>query len=268
MRWRDLDITALIVASGGTAGCILLAGGASPAEAATVAPVVADPASSSVLNIAVLIMAIATAASVATSLYLYRWRRILLADPKLLVPEELGKYLGELGQSVTELGNAMSHGLQCVEQATGKNSADVANMIETFMTLQKAVDERDEEIKRYRRGYDAQAYRRFINRFIRVDQFIDACLESGPESADELRQVRRLLQDALDECGVEAFAPEVGADSRKADGIADNPKTARTDRSADAFRIVEVIEPGYRLNGGDGAEVLLPAKVRIAVFES
>lgn len=268
MRWRGLGLNALIVASGGMVGFVALAGGASPADAANVTPAATNSTSSTVMIIAILAMAIATAVSVATSLYLYRWRRILLADPKLLVPEELGGYLDQLGQSVTELGNAMNHGLQAVGQVTAKNSEDVANMIETFMTLQKAVDERDQQIRRYRRGHDAQIYRRFINRFIRVDQFIDTCLDGEPESTEELRQVKRLLQDALDECGVEPFTPEVGADSRKADGIADNPKTERTNRADDAFRIVEVIEPGYRLNGGDGAEVLLPAKVRIAVFET
>lgn len=268
MRWRVLDNSALIVPPGGAVCLVALACSASTAAASTVPLAACNPSTTPLLLVALVVMALATAVAVATSIYLYRWRRILLADPHLLVPEELGKYLDGLAASIAELSDATNHRLKTVGDVTAQNSEGVARMIETFMTLQTAVDERDAEIRRHRSGYDSQIYRRFVNRFIRVDQFIDALLESEPAGTHDLRQIKRLLQDALDECGVESFTPELGADSRKADGIADNPKTEMTGQAEDAFKIVEVIEPGYRLNGGAGAEVLLPAKVKIAVFEA
>ena len=71
------------------------------------------------------------------------------------------------------------------------------------------------------------------------------------------------LARTLDECGVERFGPEIGADYRQADGVADNPKVVAPESREDEFKIVEVLEPGYRMRGQEDFEVILASKVRI-----
>ena len=218
-------------------------------------------------TIALVIMSIATLVSIAITFYLYKWRRILLAQPNALVPEDWVKYLNGVGQHVSLLTDSVTKSLGLVVQETERNTGRVSNMIDTFMTLQKAIDERDEEIKRLKRGYDADVFRKFLNRFIRVDQLIDVYKEQESAESDSLHQIKRLMDDALDECGVESFQPSIGDDSRLIDGISDNPKKLKTEIKDDDFKIIEVIEPGYWLRDGDGHDVLIPAKVKIAVFE-
>ena len=138
-------------------------------------------------------------------------------------------------------------------------------MIDTFMTLQSALDEREAEIRRLKKGYDAEVFRKFLYRFIRIDQSIADFARDDMASPENLGQLKRLMEDAFDECGVEVFEPELGSDYRGAEGVAENPKTVAADRPEDAFMIAEVLEAGYRLRGGEGYEILAPAKVRIYI---
>jgi hypothetical protein len=118
--------------------------------------------------------------------------------------------------------------MKSLSRESVRTSEGVSSLIETFMTLQKAIDERDADIKRLKGGYDAEIFRRFANRFIRVDQMIEVYLNSNPEGSEALGQLKRVMEDALDECGIESFQPNIGDDSRRAEGIADNPKSTKT----------------------------------------
>lgn len=149
-----------------------------------------------------------------------------------------------------------------LQTAASEQSLRLAELSETTMKLQGALDERDQEVRRLKKGYDAEIFRRFLRRFIRVDQALADMSNDRDAGAVDVAQLRKMFQDALDECGVEQFEPEIGADYRTAPGISDNPKVVPAQRPEDTFRIAEVIDPGYRLRG-DSKEIVLPARVKI-----
>ena len=282
MRWRIAGVSALVVMLLGVIAYVLLpgetgVGSDNDTQAISSSQQIEAPTSLSLppstetnpwTAFALVLMSAATLVSISITFYLYKWRRILLGQPNLLLPEDWGKHLDGLGQDVKGLSSTIGDRMGLVSQETARNSEQLSNMIQTFMTLQKAIDERDDEIKRLKQGYDADVFRKFLNRFIRVDQLVDTYRQSIAEESESLGQIKRLMEDALDECGVESFQPNVGDDSRRSEGISDSPKTVKTAQKEDAFKIVEVIEPGYRLRGGISSEVLIPASVRISVFEN
>lgn len=208
------------------------------------------------------VMALTTIISVSVSFYLYKWRKILLSKPNALVPEEWGKYLEKVGSAVSGQADVLKSHLGAIASSTVESTDKIANMTETFMALQGALDKRDAEINRLKRGYDAEIFRKFISRFIRIDQAIDDFLRDG-EVDLKLKQLKRLFEDAFDECGVESFNPQIGEDYRSAEGIADNPKKVKTEKAEEEFMIAEVIESGYKLRAGEQYEFIVPAKVRI-----
>jgi hypothetical protein len=216
--------------------------------------------------ISLIFMAMATIFSVAVSFYLYRWRKILISKPNAMVPEEWGKYLHQVGSDVSALTNSLNINLSAVVSKTCENSEKVANMTETYMALQGALDEKDAEIRRLKKGYDAEIFRKFLLRFVRVGQAIDDFIDSDEVEVRQLEQLKRLLEDAFDECGVEIYHPEVGDDYRNAEGVADNPKTINTVNNDDDFKIAEVIASGYRLRVGETFDCIVPAKVRVFSF--
>jgi hypothetical protein len=215
------------------------------------------------LLVALAMMGVATSISVGISFYLYRWRRILLGNPHMIVPEEWGKHLTNLRKHIEKLTNSFSLGVSELNRETSENSDRVSNMVETFMIFQKALDEREAEIRRLKKGYDSAVFRKYLYRFIRIDQTIDTFIHEGSSSLENLHQIKRLMEDAFDECGVEIFEPQVGTDYRTADGVADKPKTDKSENPDDAFKISELLEPGYRLRGGEVYEIIVPAKVKI-----
>jgi len=215
------------------------------------------------LLIALIVMSIATLFSVAISFYLYRWRRLLLANSHMVVPEAFGTWINTLNNEIRKNSQSVTNGFGHFDQRCGSMEEKLSSLIDTFMTLHRALDEKDTEIKRLKRGYDAEIYRKFVGRFIRVDQAIVDLLASGQADQTGLEQVQKLLEDAFDECGLEKFSPSVGDDYRQTQGVADNPKVIPPEKPDDAFNIAEVLEAGYRRRNQEGYEVILPAKVKI-----
>ena len=213
--------------------------------------------------IALVAMAFAISVSTMISFYLYHWRKILLSQPHLAVPEQVGDWLRNLAQHVNLLTNTISSSSESVEHLSQKTRDEVSTLSETFMTMQQALDERDREIQRLKRGYDGEIFRKFVVRFIRVDQAAQDMQQMGLFNKDGMYQIRRLLGDAFSECGVESFEPDIGSDYRHAFGVAEHPKTTTAENSDDDFNIVEILESGYMIRSTETSEVVVPAKVRI-----
>ncbi|TXS90796.1 hypothetical protein FV139_17635 [Parahaliea maris] len=209
-----------------------------------------------------------TALSIGISFYLYRWRQLLINDQRLLVPEKWGKYLSSVGSGLEALHMGITTELARNTDQNGRTETKVASMIETYLELNSALDEKDQEIRRLRKGYDAEIFRRFVLRFARVDQAVSEFIEDGDDS-ESLHFIRRLLEDAFEESGVIRFEPDVGDDYRKlGDSISDNPKIIPTQSEEDDFKVAEVIEAGYRLIAGEEATVIIPSKVKVFQLSS
>ena len=147
-----------------------------------------------------------------------------------------------------------------ISEKTSNKVDDVADM---FLTLHKSLDDKDIEIKRLKNGYDKEIFKKFIFRFIRVDQAVCDLLNEDKEDSEPLMQIRKLLENALSECDVEIFSPEIGVDYKKEFGVADNPKIVKSDKNEDEFKISEVVEEGYFINTPNNKEVIVPAKVKV-----
>lgn len=216
-------------------------------------------------NLAILILSITTLCSIFISFYLYRWRKILLDNPEVVVPEKWAESLISIGNIVKNSSINTDKTLHKVASETHKNTSNVKNMTDTYMELQNALDIKDAELKRYKSGYDSYLYTKFIKRFIRIDQSLtDFIVDDNSES---LAFVKRLFEDALDESGVSIFVPNVGDDYRTAFGIADNPKVEFTDDQSLDFNIAEVIECGYQSDTSEDGIVIVPSKVKIYKFK-
>lgn len=203
--------------------------------------------------------------AVATALYLYRWRRIILADhPNPLVPEEWGAHLHKQNDVVRALVQHVNLQTQNTSAHLERNADVIREMTETFMTFKNALDEKDREIERLRKGYDAHTYRKFLNRFIRLHQSLGDIRRDGDLSPKSFDFLSMLLEDALEECSVTIFEPEPGENFRLlGDRVADNPATVETDDPEKDFTIASVEVPGYEVSGAEREVVLVPARVSI-----
>ena len=143
------------------------------------------------------------------------------------------------------------------------NKNEIKAMTKTYMTLQNALDDKDSEISRLKDGYDTEIYSKFLSRFIRIDQTIDDCIIDNEFNKQSFDLLKRLMEDAIEECNVEIFKPVIGKDYRDAFGVADNPKIIKTKKSNEDFLVAEVLEAGYKLRTAGEYKVLVPSKVTV-----
>jgi len=147
----------------------------------------------------------------------------------------------------------------------------IKDMNDTFMTLKASLDQKDEEISRYKNGYDATIFKNFLLRFARVDRVIKEYSDDNKIDLKGLKDIQIQMDDALSECDVEMFLPEVGSNFKTTIGVADNPEIRKTsDKSKDSI-IAEILRPGYRRklanNTDNEYQIIIAAKVAIYVCE-
>ncbi len=177
------------------------------------------------------------------------------ADQWMAIQERLEEFI-QMAASMSTLAEQSAH------------QSDIArDFASALKTLRSALDQRDLEIKRLQRGHDNAVFRKFVTRFIRVDQAIQYFLQNTTGQADHLESIQSLMMDALQECDVQQFQPEIGSDYRSAFGVAEHPKILITTVAEDDCQIVEILEPGYFMQGGNEKEVLIPARVAIYRFK-
>lgn len=203
-----------------------------------------------------------------TILFLLRWRRIERGGQLSLVPVQLLERFAEQEQSLAEFAKAVSQHLSVSKANSERAQRSAGDQLEAFTSLQKALDERDGEIRRFRSGYDAEVFRRFLPRFLRVYRALDEEIEesTSDETRSTLLAIHALQADALEECGVDSFTPEVGESVRSAFGVEDGYKTIPTSVEEQHLTIAEVTKPGMRLRTPAGGECLIPARICVYVY--
>ena len=205
------------------------------------------------------------------SFWTYYIRSIYVKDGPSLV---LGEWVANIRELIKY--SKTSHAqcqktLEKVQKLSDEQSEKSNSLLESFLTMQEALDTRDEEIARLKKGYDAKIFKRFLMRFIRVDRSLrEISQESESEKESKnYNYLSRVMQDALDECGVSQFTPEIGSDYRDADPrIADEPIVLPTDNESQDFKIASIESVGYILEGEENVEVIMPSKVSIFRFNS
>ncbi len=199
------------------------------------------------------------------SFYLYKWRKKLLTQDngtsnQIIVPELFWEQQNNLISHYRELNQGVNLLHQHINNILEKNDELLTN----FLRLQNALDERDSEIKKLKEGYDQGIFKKFLRRFIKTHQATLDLKEDG-ELNQEIEQILFLLNDALDEAGVEIFNPEINQLYAKTEGLSESPKTVYTSNEDDIGRIAKINEPGYRIKTPSGYEYIIPAKVTVFI---
>ena len=154
-----------------------------------------------------------------------------------------------------------------IKNDTHKLSKGMDKYIESYDTFQNKISLLEEEIKRYKSGYDNKILKQFVGKFIRINISIKKLINDNDENK-ELKNIRILLENAIEESGVNIITPTLGEDYRKlGKEVADSPTHVETQDKDKEFKIAQIIEHGYELIGTTKNEVLIPAKVAVYVLK-
>ena len=192
-----------------------------------------------------------------TALYLLRWRKLPINDEKTPVPEH----------GVNNLDSVLDNLVKAVNQLvkdSSENSKKSSDLNEILDTLHRLLDNKDKEIKRYKQGYDAQIYKRFVRKFILITASLNDALQKKELQRADYEAIHFRLEDALEDCGVESRDVEIGSDYRNlGDLVEDNPGLIPAEDADQNFKVAELVRPAYVLTTGEKEQVVIPAKVKI-----
>ena len=223
--------------------------------------------------------------SVLISFYLYRWRAIMLKDgTSAVVPESLGeelkslkkavdssqKHLGESVERQASFVQGQAKAVKTFSANIGRQGNQMAELIEELKeritSMRSMLAEKDAEIKRLKTGHDQAVYKRFVARFVRLEARMNKLLANEDVSQKDLNNFKILLEDAIEQTGVESFSPKIGNPYGKEFGVEDNPKIIETNNAAEDETIAEVLSVGYKTSDTEEEGPIIPAKVSIYKF--
>jgi len=225
-------------------------------------------------NLLLIILSLVTLISVSISFWLYYWRKLIIADKEIMVPETFESNI----KSINKVANNNSLNIQSTldKHTAALNSSskrsdavndEISRISEVITHLQNALENKDEEMERFKKGYDAEIFHKFLLRFTRVDKVLKEYLDDGQIDMDGLEDIHIQMEDALLECGVESFSPEIGKNYKSQDNIEDNPKRIPATEKSQHETVTEVTQMGYIRRCEDSSiEVISKAKVKIYEF--
>jgi len=183
------------------------------------------------------------------------------SEPEVQIPSsDIHGHIAQQSQNINELKKDLANLLKTID-----------DMNLTFLTLKDNLDQKDEELSRYKKGYDATIFKNFLLRFTRVDKVIKEYMEGNKIDLDGLKDIQIQMDDALAECEVEMFSPEIGSNFKTSIGVADNPDIKETSKESEDSIIAEVLKPGYRRKLPDKSseeyQIITEAKVAIYVYK-
>ena len=219
--------------------------------------------------IASILLLLITLASVSISFYLYRWRVAVSEKLQIMVPESFHSTMQGLMKSTNANTQYLDQHIRSFKESIKISTERMDEMIESYLLMRDKLDAKDAEIKRLKEGYDTTIFKSFLIRFLRVNTALIKIKNEANDkdvfSVDDIEYLVDVFEDALIECGVSQFIPDLGADYKKIDGISQNPKTEETHDKNKEFTISEVIEPGYKIDSSGETVIIKPAKVKIFV---
>jgi len=226
-------------------------------------------------NVLITLLSLITFISVLTSIWLYRWRRVASEGKQIMVPESFQSHVNQIIRGIKHTEITIDRGLDINAKNTQHFDREikgfgqsVQSLVETLMTMHSALDEKEREIKKYKEGYDASIFKKFLLRFTRVDTTIKDYLYENSIDIEGLQDIQELMEDALQECGLEIYEPEIGFDYRKNNAVAENPKKVMTNNPEQNFLIKEVFQPAYRQQHADGDfDYIVKSKVSIYIYK-
>ena len=143
---------------------------------------------------------------------------------------------------------------------------EISNMNKIITHLQEAVEKKEEEMVRFKKGYDADIYHKFLLRFTRVDSVLKEYIDDGTIDLEGLDDIHSQMEDALEECGVEPFYPVIGLNFKTQDNIADNPKRIPTNDKNQHETVAEVSQIGY-LRRREDTSVEIISKAKVVIYD-
>ena len=142
-----------------------------------------------------------------------------------------------------------------LNEETGSNleilNKNVLGINELLKTYKKVIDEKNEELNKYKEGGELLKHKGLFISLIDILDFINKFSSSSNNLDEKTKNYITALHDKLDivltNSGVEKFSPEINKNLLEINGCSPSIETKKTKDKNKVNLISSVIKPGYRL---------------------
>ena len=119
-------------------------------------------------NLLLIILSLITLISISISFWLYYWRKLIIADKEIMVPEtfesnikSLNKVANNNSLNIQSTLDKHTAALNSSSKMSNEVNDEISRISEVITHLQNALEKKDEEMERFKKGYDADIYHKF-----------------------------------------------------------------------------------------------------------
>ena len=149
-----------------------------------------------------------------------------------------------LKEKISNLHKDSGSGLETINE----NVLEISELLETY---KKVVEEKNNELKKYKEGGDLQKQKNLFVSLIEILEFINEFKKNLNNLDEKTKNYVEAIYDKLEiilmNSGVEKFSPEINQNVLEINGCSPSIETKKTKEKNKVNHISSVIKPGYRL---------------------
>ncbi len=149
-----------------------------------------------------------------------------------------------LKEKISNLHKDFGSGLETINE----NVLEISELLETY---KKVVEEKNNELKKYKEGGDLQKQKNLFVSLIEILEFINEFKKNLNNLDEKTKNYVEAIYDKLEiilmNSGVEKFSPEINQNVLEINGCSPSIETKKTKEKNKVNLISSVIKPGYRL---------------------
>lgn len=140
--------------------------------------------------------------------------------------------------------------------------SEITNMKNLFISLNSELTEKEEELKKYKKGYEKTVLKKFFNSLIDINE-LAANLNINSREKD-ISNLKNYILFVLQDLEIEQFLPIINEDFRTQGGVNAHGEVIETNDKSNDGKVVKVLKNGYKYILDDGSvEVIQNAVAQV-----
>jgi len=145
-------------------------------------------------------------------------------------------------------------------------SKEISSMKELFVGLNSELTQKEEELKKYQKGYEKSVLKKYFDNLIDLQDLVNNVIENKEDK--NLNNLKNYLEFLISDLNIERFTAVLDVDFREQDGVAAHTETIPTDENNQNGYVAQAVKDGYKVTFDDGSvEFIQQAVAKIYKFE-
>ena len=143
---------------------------------------------------------------------------------------------------------------------------EISSMKELFVGLNSELTQKEEELKKYQRGYEKSILKKYFDNLIDLQDLVNNVIENKEDKS--INNLKNYIEFLLSDLNIERFTPVLGVDFRVQEGVTAHAETIPIDEKNQNGHVAQAVKDGYKVTFDDGSvEFIQQAVAKIYKFE-